>query len=68
MVGGTGLTPELAATGLFWYEAGGIVATFTSGFVSDLLHGNRNLTSLLYTGLLVPVIAHTMRAWSSSDS
>ena len=52
-----GLAPLACSSGLFWYEAGGIFATFSSGFVSDRLQGNRNLTSLVYTALLLPSIA-----------
>lgn len=34
-----GLAALQASSGLFWYEAGGIFATFSSGFVSDVLQG-----------------------------
>ena len=56
-----------ASSGLFWYEAGGIFATFSSGFVSDRLSGNRNLTSLIYTACLLPAIG-AMMVLPPSDS
>jgi len=40
------------------YEAGGVVGTSLTGFVSDKLNGRRNLTSFLYTScLLTPSLA-----------
>lgn len=52
-----GMSHSAAALGLFWYEIGGICSTFTSGFLSDWLRGNRNLTSFVYSCCLVPALA-----------
>jgi MFS transporter, OPA family, sugar phosphate sensor protein UhpC len=36
------------------YEAGGVLGTLLTGFVSDKLGSRRNLTSLIYVGILFP--------------
>eukprot|EP00756_Hemistasia_phaeocysticola_P049422 Hpha_TRINITY_DN23894_c0_g1::TRINITY_DN23894_c0_g1_i1::g.109912::m.109912/K07783/uhpC; MFS transporter, OPA family, sugar phosphate sensor protein UhpC len=47
-----GFPPVEAAGAVFWGECGGIAATLGSGFLSDRLGGNRNLTSLLFAALV----------------
>jgi sugar phosphate permease len=52
-----GLSAAAAASGLVWYEAGGIAATALSGPLSDRMGGSRNGASLLFALAMPAAIA-----------
>eukprot|EP00941_MAST-03F_sp_MAST-3F-sp1_P006536 g6536.t1 len=50
-----GFSSSIAASGLMWFEMGGIASTLLCGPLSDFF-GNRNRTSLFFTLFLLPGI------------